>query len=228
MWDIPESNLKFYLIDCRPESIAKEQGRFPTAVDMGPHKLQDPDELQQLTEMFESLRGAVHICIMGEGFNSFPALYDHPLTHEEERLLEDDISRTSNCCLFFLKKGFPFVSILKGGFAAAHAFLYREGPKIGLPPSYVLVDYDPLVSLFAQLEASHQDQEEYKNAPAREKTARTLQKIIDNSMTKLTLEEQRLNSLASDLARPENMDKMKQSMRTMSQKVSTTGISFGR
>ena len=61
---IPESNLKFYLIDCRPESIAKEQGRFPTAVNMGPQKLQDPDELQQLTEMFESLRGAVHICVM--------------------------------------------------------------------------------------------------------------------------------------------------------------------
>ena len=116
----------------------------------------------------------------------------------------------------------------KGGFAAAHAFLWREGPQIGLPPSYVLVDYDPLVSLFAQLEASHQEQEEYKNAPAREKTARTLQKIIDNSMTKLTLEEQRLNNLASDLARPENVDKMKQSMRTLTQKVSTKGISFGR
>jgi hypothetical protein len=60
----PDNNLKFYLIDCRPESIAKEQGRFPTAVDMGPNKLQDPDELQQLTDMFESLRGAVHICVM--------------------------------------------------------------------------------------------------------------------------------------------------------------------
>ena len=64
-----ESDLKFYLIDCRPESTAKEQGRFPTAVNMGPDKLQDPDELQQLTDMFESLRGAVHICVMVSQYN---------------------------------------------------------------------------------------------------------------------------------------------------------------
>ena len=142
--------------------------------------------------------------------------------------MEDDISRTSNCWLFFVKKGFPFVSTLKGGFAAAHAFLWRQGPDLGLTPSNVLIDYDPIMSLFAQLETSHQEQEEYKNAPAREKTARTLQKIIDSSMTRLTLEEQRLNGLASDLTRPENVDKMKQSMRTFSQKVSSTGISFGK
>lgn len=56
--------LQFYLVDCRPESIATEQGRFPTAVTLSPEKLQDPDELQKLTDMFESLRGAVHICVM--------------------------------------------------------------------------------------------------------------------------------------------------------------------
>lgn len=166
--------------------------------------------------------------LQGEGFSSFPALYDHPLTYEEEMLLEDDVSRTSDCCLFFLKKGFPFVSILRGGFAAAHAFLWRSGPDMGLPPSNVLVDYDPLSSLFAQLETARQEQEEYKNAPAREKTAKTLQKIIDRSMTRLTIEEHRLNSLASDFSRPENVDKMKQSVRSFSQKVSTTSISFGK
>ena len=59
-----DSALQFYLIDCRPESIASEQGRFPTAVSLSPEKLQDPDELQKLTDMFESLRSAVHICVM--------------------------------------------------------------------------------------------------------------------------------------------------------------------
>jgi len=148
--------------------------------------------------------------------------------------LEDDISRTSSCCLFFLKKGFPFVSILKGGFAAAHAFLWRNGPDMGIPPSNVLVDYDPLASLFAQLEIAHQEQEEYMNASARDKTAKTLQKIIDSSMARLTLEEQRINNLASDLTRPENVEKMKQSMSNLfkrpalSQKVTTAGITFSK
>ena len=58
------SPLQFYLVDCRPEQIAKEQGRFPTAVTLSPEKLQDPDELQKLTDMFESLRSSVHICVM--------------------------------------------------------------------------------------------------------------------------------------------------------------------
>ena len=59
-----DAPLQFYLVDCRPESIAAEQGRFPTAVTLSPEKLQDPDELQKLTDLFESLRGACHICVM--------------------------------------------------------------------------------------------------------------------------------------------------------------------
>jgi len=30
-------------------------------------------------------------------------------------LLEDDVARTSNCAHFFLKKGFPFVSVVSLG-----------------------------------------------------------------------------------------------------------------
>jgi len=221
--------LQFYLVDCRPESIAAEQGRFPTAVTLSPEKLQDPDELQKLTDMFESLRGAVHICVMGEGFASFPVLYNHTLSKVEEKLLQEDLARTSDCALFFLKKGFPFVSVLRGGFAAAHAFLSRNGPPLGMSPDEVLVDYDTVVSLFAQLETARQEEEEYKNAPAREKTARTLQKIIDNSMTRLTLEEQRINNLANDLAKPETVVKMKQSVSNFLAKPKTVpSISFGR
>eukprot|EP00571_Detonula_confervacea_P002557 CAMPEP_0172319628 /NCGR_PEP_ID=MMETSP1058-20130122/38166_1 /TAXON_ID=83371 /ORGANISM="Detonula confervacea, Strain CCMP 353" /LENGTH=1607 /DNA_ID=CAMNT_0013034711 /DNA_START=38 /DNA_END=4861 /DNA_ORIENTATION=+ len=224
-----DSALQFYLVDCRPESIAAEEGRFPTAVTLSPEKLQDPDELQKLTDMFESLRGAVHICVMGEGFASFPVLYNHSLSKAEEKLLEDDIARTSNCALFFLKKGFPFVSVLRGGFAAAHAFLSRNGSPMGMAPSDVLIEYDPAVSLFAQLETARQEEDEYKNAPAREKTARTLQRILDNSMVRLTMEEQRLNYLANDLAKPENVDKMKQSVSNFLAKPKTVpSIGFGR
>ncbi|KAL9190186.1 hypothetical protein ACHAXT_007397 [Thalassiosira profunda] len=219
--------LEFYLVDCRPEAIAAEQGRFPTAVTLSPEKLQDPDELQKLTDMFESLRSAVHICVMGEGFASFPVLYHHKLSNAEQKLLEDDISRISNCALFFLKRGFPFVSILRGGFAAAHAFLSRNGDELGMSPPEVLVDYDPEVSLFHQLETARQEEERYKSAPAREKTAKMLQRIIDNSMTRLTIEEQRINSLA----KPETVDKMKQSARNLLGKAKPTtvpSIGFGR
>ena len=83
--------------------------------------------------------------------------------------------------------------------------------EMGMTPPEVLVDYDSSISLFSMLEAACQEEEHYKNAPAREKTSRTLQKIIDNSMTRLTMEEQRINALANDLAKPETVDKMKES-----------------
>ena len=219
-----DGTLKFYLIDCRPESIASEQGRFPKAINMSPEKLQDPEELQRLIDMFESLRGAVHICVMGEGFASFPVLYNHPLTKEEQKLLEDDISRTSSCALFFLKKGFPFVSLLRGGFAAAHAFLSRGPP--GLSPEEVLIDYDPDASLFAQLEITRQEQERFKSASNREKTARAVQRIIDNSMTRLTLAEMRINSSAAGLSSPQNVVKVKQSVSGLTKQMPS--VSFGR
>jgi hypothetical protein len=145
----------------------------------------------------------------GEGIASFPVLYNHTLSKAEEKLLEDDVARTSNCALFFLKKGFPFVSILRGGFAAAHAFLSRNGPSMDMGPEQVLVEYDPDLSLFAQLETARQEEDVYKNAPAQQKTAILLQKIIDRSMVRLTLEEQRINDLANELAKPDTVDMMK-------------------
>ena len=76
-------------------------------------------------------------------------------------------------------------------------------------PGQVLIEYDPDASLFAQLETARQEEEVYKNAPATAKTAMTLQKIIDRSMVRLTLEEQRINDLANELAKPETVDIVK-------------------
>jgi hypothetical protein len=94
------------------------------------------------------------------------------------------------CALFFIKKGFPFISVLNGGFAAAHSWLARDCDYLTL--TKVLVDYDEQSSLFADLERSHQAQKEYSNASTRRKTSLALQKLIDNSMTRLTVLENRI------------------------------------
>jgi hypothetical protein len=178
--------LKFYLIDSRPEATAEEQGRFPTAVVVSPEALLDPDRIQQHEEMFESLRGAVHICIMGEGFSAVPELYNQKVTPKLLHYIEEDESRTSLCALFFVKKGFPFVSILDGGFVQAHAWLCREGPKKHLDAASVLVDYDEDNSFFGKLEKSYRTQQELANASTVEKTQHVLQNLIDSSMVQLT------------------------------------------
>lgn len=92
--------LKYYLVDSRPDETLKVQGAFPTAARLSPEDLMDPERIQQKIEMFESLRGGIHICIMGEGFSSFPTLYGHPLDKNEQKLLDNDQSRTSKFLFF--------------------------------------------------------------------------------------------------------------------------------
>jgi hypothetical protein len=185
-------HLKFYLVDSRSEVAAHEQGRFPTAVSLSPEAMMDPERLQQNEEMFESLRGAVHIVVMGEGFNSLPNLYDQKLPPKLEEMMEQDESRTNLCALWFVKKGFPFVSVLDGGFAAAHSWLVREGPQHHLNVSAVLVDYNPEASLFGQLETIH-------NASATEKAQRKMASILEASLVTMTRRAQQLEKLASEL-----------------------------
>ena len=87
--------LRFYLVDSRPEEAQKTQGGFPTAARLSPQDLMDPERIQKMVDMFEALRGAVHIVVMGEGFSALPSIYDHPLNKSERKLFENDESRTS-------------------------------------------------------------------------------------------------------------------------------------
>jgi hypothetical protein len=180
------------LVDSRSEEIAKEQGRFPTAVNLSPEALLEPERLKEKEEMFESLRGAVHIVIMGEGFNAIPTLYNQKLSPKLQELMEQDESRTNSCALFFQKRGFCFVSLLDGGFCAAHSWLMREGSKHHLSAAAVLVDYTPDATLFGQLETLH-------NASAAEKAQRKMASLIEASMVTMTKRAYQLEKLASEI-----------------------------
>jgi len=151
-----------------------------------------------MVDMFEALRGAVHIVVMGEGFSALPSIYDHPLNKSERKLFENDESRTNMCALFFIKKGFPFVSVLEGGFAAAHAWLARHNTS-GEPMTEYLVDYDEESSPFADLERSYQEQQEFKSAPTSKKTAMSMQKFLDSSMVRLSSAENRIENFTHNV-----------------------------
>lgn len=69
-------------------------------------------------------------------------------------------------------------------------------------------------------------QERLKHAPARERTANAVQRIIDKSMTRLTIAEQNINSRASDLTKPEAVAQMKESVTKVKQSMSN--LNFGR
>ena len=148
--------------------------------------------------------------MQGEGFSSFPKLFGHNLSSKEEKVLDDDDSRTNICALFFIKKGFPFVSVLDGGFAAAHTWLARDCPNLAM--SSILVDYDENESLLSKLESSYQKQQEFSNASTRRKTALALQNLIDKSMTRLTISENRLEDFTDKLRSEEGRKQVKQSV----------------
>jgi hypothetical protein len=174
--------LKFYLVDSRPEEAALDQGHFPTSVSLSPETMLDPDKIKLHEDMFEALRGGIHIVIMGEGFSALPSLYGHKMTQGMYEHIKEDETRNNLCALFFIKKGFPFVSVLDGGFAAAHAWLCREGPKMHFRVNNALTDYNPEVSLFGQFERLHRE----RQGTGREKTQRAVQNLFDSSMTALT------------------------------------------
>jgi hypothetical protein len=190
--------LKFYLVDCRPESSAQEQGRIPTSVSMTADQLAGKETTKAQEEIFESLRGAVHICVMGEGYAALPRIYGHKITKGLAEFIKADEARIQNCALFFLSRGFPFVSVLDGGFAAAHAYLCRDGPKVHLHAKNVLTDYDPEGSIFAQFERAN-------TSTGMEKAQRSLQHIFDSGMTVLTKSTMRFETLSSEVGN-ENVD----------------------
>jgi hypothetical protein len=198
--------LKFYLIDCRSDEAAQEQGKFPTAFRLSPETLQDPEKLQEHEDTFESFRGAVHLAIMGEGFNAIPGLYSQKLSPKLQELMEQDESRTNLCALFFQKRGFCFVSLLSGGFCAAHSWLVREGPKHHLNATAVLVDYNPETAIFGQLEKLH-------NASVTEKAQRKMASLLEASMVSVTKRAYQLERLTSELN--ESKDGQRQGFRKL-------------
>ena len=234
--------IKFYLVDSRSSDCRMIQGSFPTAASLTPEDLMEPEIIQEKVEMFEALRGAVHIVVMVRTFSIKSAplvafsnhiksifrvkafqnfllctitlwtkmrngswIMTNPVQvslitkifygREKRSKLTVLCSLIDTCALFFIKKGFPFVSVLDGGFAAAHAWLKRDCHDLSI--SKILVDYDEETSPFADLERSYQEQKEFLNASASKKTTLTMQRFIDNSMARLASAEKSLEEFTN-------------------------------
>ena len=133
------SSLKFLALDCR----SKEQvsmgggGRFPTAYHLDPARLEDPEEITRLLTDLEGFKGSMHLLLMGTGMLMSGAIIGgggreggmtaaQRLREQVARAGREDLSHLHNAALFLLKRGFPYVSILEGGFVATHTFLLHK------------------------------------------------------------------------------------------------------
>ncbi|CAB1096071.1 unnamed protein product [Ectocarpus sp. CCAP 1310/34] len=119
--------LAFFAVDCRPKQQV-DAGRFPTAYHLDPSAMENPEEMaEKIMPVFEPLRKRAHVCLIGSGDGHLRArgLADgngHQVGGGigSQRAARDDYSYVNTCALFFVKRGFPYVSVLEGGYAAAH------------------------------------------------------------------------------------------------------------
>ena len=111
------------------------------------------------------------------------------------------------CALFFIKKGFPFVSTLKGGFAGAHAWLVREGPYSQI--SSVLIDYDEKFSQLARLESYFKEFESNGSSTSKSKAKHAIKNFLESSMTSLSVQANKIDEYTFDV---ESHRKVKESV----------------
>lgn len=141
----------------------------------------------------------------GEGISSMPDLYGARLDEKATDAATKDHANVNLCALLMLKKGFPFVSVLDGGFASAHSWLYREGPSNSLNLQNILIDYSrdswwyKLEQSFAE-KCEHQSivDMEGKSAVMHAMKVEIAQRNILSAIKKLTRDESEL--LAMDFA----------------------------
>ncbi|RLN70804.1 hypothetical protein BBJ28_00010187 [Nothophytophthora sp. Chile5] len=134
--------IRYFIVDCR--SLEETcGGQVPTAFHFDPDAVTDPSVLDQVLATLGPMKSAgVHICVMGHGYayvaeelRQFQEQQDSAATamaspfSMSEGFLEryaSDQTRVNAAVLFLVKQGFPHVSVLDGGYAAAHGHLFRS------------------------------------------------------------------------------------------------------
>jgi len=114
------SRLNMVIIDCR---TAEEQASctLPNTHLLEPEAYTDQEIMSEIPDRFISIRGSYHIVLLGSGpFRASNFTLDYIEQAEEEVDVVQNMME--NLLLDFQRKGFPYVSIVQGGFAECHHY----------------------------------------------------------------------------------------------------------
>lgn len=114
------SRLNMVIIDCR---TAKEQASctLPNTHLLEQEAYLDQEVMSEIPDRFISIRGSYHIVLLGSGpFKASNFTLDYIEQDEEEVDVVQNMME--NLLLDFQRKGFPYVSIVQGGFAECHNY----------------------------------------------------------------------------------------------------------
>uniref|UniRef100_K3W7G3 Rhodanese domain-containing protein n=1 Tax=Globisporangium ultimum (strain ATCC 200006 / CBS 805.95 / DAOM BR144) TaxID=431595 RepID=K3W7G3_GLOUD len=144
---IVDEKIRFFILDCRAADELRD-GQIPTAFHFDPDAVTDRQVVDQVLATLNPMKSKVHLVIMGHGYGriadeirlqqeklaqqaplSAPVgSSQSPFTLKEDffAAYATDLTRVNSALLFLTKQGFPHVSILEGGFAAAHGQLFHS------------------------------------------------------------------------------------------------------
>jgi hypothetical protein len=111
-------DLPLIILDCR-QGKEQHEGVFPNTCLVHPDLYKDTQSILDFPDQFIEIRGIFHFCLMGSKDFSI-GTFDL-----QEKLLKDsDKTQTviQNLLQAFLVKGFPYVSLVEGGFEKCHNF----------------------------------------------------------------------------------------------------------
>ncbi|CAG9312463.1 TBC1D23_5 [Blepharisma stoltei] len=112
---VPE--IPIVLIDCRPDS-EQRHGRFPNSILLDKRAYNDENIMINIPDSFNELKGVFHIFLLGN--KEFRAS-DFSLRKNSDE--EDPVQNMlENLLQLFIIKGFPYVSLVEGGFQKCHEF----------------------------------------------------------------------------------------------------------
>ncbi|ETL86947.1 hypothetical protein L917_13721 [Phytophthora nicotianae] len=132
-------SLRYFIVDCRGQEDMR-RGQVPTAFHFDPDTISDPAVLDQVLAIMGPLKSAgVHICVMGQGHahiaeelrqfqqkQGVASASPFSLSEEFLETYANDQTRVQSTIEFLLKHEFPRVSVLDGGYSAAHGYLFRS------------------------------------------------------------------------------------------------------
>ncbi|OQS06738.1 hypothetical protein THRCLA_01232 [Thraustotheca clavata] len=120
--------IRYFIVDCRPqESLAL--GRIPTSFHFNSESLLDPAAFDTVMATLEPMKSSVHICIMGHGHSRYASSMVKDLNYNKSDvadMIAKDAAQINDTVMFLTKKGFPYVSIIDGGYASAHRYLAKS------------------------------------------------------------------------------------------------------
>ncbi|CAG9323060.1 unnamed protein product [Blepharisma stoltei] len=109
------------ILDCRTE-VERENGLLPNTLILDPKAYNDVKTLLAVPDQYEDLKQVFHITLLGS--KEFKHT-DFDLRGDDSSDIDVVQNMIENLYLAFLKKSFPFVSVVEGGFLGCHQLISK-------------------------------------------------------------------------------------------------------